>query len=1177
MAAVFGFIGLILGIALFSDSEVGWFAGGATGAVMGATLGLVLRALKQQRELKAALQQLQSELHVLRGASAPAPAPAQPLRSAARAAATPVTAAAPEEAAPAPAAAAPPKLQPAAAAASPRAAPEPPALPPDAVAQFLWRVFEAARGWILGGNPLLRVGSVVLFLGLAFALNLAAQFEVIPVALWYAGVALIGLAILAIGWRVRERRRAYGLLMQGLAVAVLYLTITAAMHLHHLLPPSLGFGLLVLVVLFSAILAVAQDSLALAAAGAAGGFAAPILTATGGEHHLELFSYYAILNAGILAVAWFKAWRPLNLVGFGATLVIGFAWGIGDYRPSMFWTTEPFLLLFFLMYVAIAFLFARRVLAGAKTEPPAQDRLAVMKWAAQQSNYVDGILLFGTPITGFGLQYALVKHIEHGAAYSALGLGIFYMLLAFLLLRGTQWRYLALVEVYVALGAIFATLAVPLGLDARWTSAAWAVEGAGVYWIGIRQKRRLTRAFALLVQLGAALSYLVTLDGGDGETLLSGSRLGALMLGASLLFSYGQLRGVAAPDRRIEDEWAIIALAAGGLASLYLLAPLFFLENGTAVAWALAGVATLVAGFRLQDRSWMIAALAIQALGGLVFVLGLPPSPDGATGAVLGSSWRGLFVAGLIGSAALASCALAARNVEARLDPVVTRGVSLLLIFGLAFINLAVLFVLPWRLASAVWAGSGVVILFLSLRLQQPLGFAFGQLLQVAGGGAFLFGAYPAVQALKPEGLTPLWHAGFWTPVVIALAAYLGAWLVFRSEKQSTTALAPPLDAGAVSLGLLIWATAWWGFAWFSEAVRFLPEESRPHAMLLVTAATILLWMAAAEFWQWRALALFCALSIPEALLALIIVVAPYYDPAAHLGAIAWPALLVAHLLVLRRIPELLPEKSPALLHVLGCWIFLGVAALALRYAFIALSDSFNAWRWLGWAAMPALYLLAVSPKHFPAFWPFTAYEREYRAIAALPVAAILLAWFWLSNIISDGAAAPLPYIPLLNPLELGQLLVLFALLIWLNARFPMLPWAGAVPPTAPYWLVAASALFLLTCGVARMAHHWFGIAYAPEPLFASMLVQASLSIIWGVAALAAMIAGHLRRERDLWIVGAGLVAVVVAKLFLIELFHAGGVPRIVSFIGVGVLLLITGYFAPLPPKRASKLEEIAG
>ena len=33
-----------------------------------------------------------------------------------------------------------------------------------------------------------------------------------------------------------------------------------------------------------------------------------------------LFSFYALLNLGILFIAWFKAWRSLNLLGFSVYL-----------------------------------------------------------------------------------------------------------------------------------------------------------------------------------------------------------------------------------------------------------------------------------------------------------------------------------------------------------------------------------------------------------------------------------------------------------------------------------------------------------------------------------------------------------------------------------------------------------------------------------------------------------------------------------------------------------------------------------------------------------------------------------------------------------------------------------------------------------------------------------------
>jgi uncharacterized membrane protein len=41
----------------------------------------------------------------------------------------------------------------------------------------------------------------------------------------------------------------------------------------------------------------------------------------------------------------------------------------------------------------------------------------------------------------------------------------------------------------------------------------------------------------------------------------------------------------------------------------------------------------------------------------------------------------------------------------------------------------------------------------------------------------------------------------------------------------------------------------------------------------------------------------------------------------------------------------------------------------------------------------------------------------------------------------------------------------------------------------------------------------------------------------------------------------------VVAKLFLVDLSSIGTVQRIVSFIGVGVLMLVVGYFSPVPPR----------
>ena len=200
--------------------------------------------------------------------------------------------------------------------------------------------------------------------------------------------------------------------------------------------------------------------------------------------------------------------------------------------------------------------------------------------------------------------------------------------------------------------------------------------------------------------------------------------------------------------------------------------------------------------------------------------------------------------------------------------------------------------------------------------------------------------------------------------------------------------------------------------------------------------------------------------------------------------------------------------------------------------------------------------------------WPVAGFEREYCLWAAAPLAALMLGWFWLANANSAGDSDPLPYLPLFNPLELGLLLCLGALLAWGRFALPRLGLEPARALQVVHGVAGLSLFALLTVMVMRSAHHWGGVPWHTSALFDSMLVQAGLSIVWTLIALALMLFGHLRVRRELWLVGAALIALVVAKLLFVELGNRGGLERIVSFIGVGVLLLVVGYFAPLPPRK---------
>src|SRR3990167_7432389 len=1004
---------------------------------------------------------------------------------------------------------------------------------------LLERGFTAAKDWLLGGNTVLRVGVVLLFLGLAFLLRYATEGVVVPVELRYASVAASAVALLALGWWLRLRNPNYALMLQGTGIAVLYLTV------------------------FSAILAVKQNALGLAAVAALGGFAAPILTSTGSGNHVALFSYFALLNAGIFAIAWFKAWRLLNLIGFVGTFGIGFAWGIRSYTPELLWSTEPFLILFFLMYVAIGLLFARRKLREALDAP--EDRDALLRWAARKGDYIDASVLFGPPLVGFGLQFALVQHIEFAAAFSALALGLFYIVLARLLVGRTGDRAVLLVETCLALGVVFGILAIPLGLDARWTSAAWAVEGAGIFWLGLRQQRSLARAFALLLQFGAALAFVIGLRSGE-LTLLDGAPLGALMLGVALLFSYWQLR----QNTQHASSWEVRGLpvlACAGLAFLYLLAPLLFAAQGTAISWALAGLLTLWLGLRIQARSFLFSAFAVQLLGGVVFMLDM--AGNAATGmGGFSAGWQGLLTSSLIGFGLIAGMLLAARDPQVGNDRRLLRGLSVVLLVGLVFLNLAVLFVLPWATASAVWGGSGLLIIWLSLHLQQRASFVFGLLLQVLAGLVFLAVSPLLFGQLSAEGIRPLAHMDFWTPLVLGVAALVGAWRLQQlARREAPSALGNFSLLGLAQL-LLVWGAAWWALALSSEVLRFVAVEWQSSALLAVLAASVALAAFLAPRTRWAELALLCCLLTPLAGVVLLHAWHLHYHPAAQFGWLAWALLFAVHFWALRRLAAQLPAGALSAAHVLGCWLLLGVLALELRYLLLALSEYYNAWRWLGWALLPSAYLwLTALPRRWP--WPVAAYPREYRVLAAAPLALLMLGWFWLAHVVSAGEAEPLAYLPLLNPLELGLLFALGAVFAWARLGLAEL----GVESLRNQWLtqgVAGASLFaLLTAMVMRTAHHWGGVPYQLDALLDSMLVQAGLSIVWTLIALPLMVLGNRLGRRELWLIGAALIALVVAKLFFVELGNRGGLERIVSFIVVGVLLLVVGYFAPLPARKA--------
>ena len=258
----------------------------------------------------------------------------------------------------------------------------------------------------------------------------------------------------------------------------------------------------------------------------------------------------------------------------------------------------------------------------------------------------------------------------------------------------------------------------------------------------------------------------------------------------------------------------------------------------------------------------------------------------------------------------------------------------------------------------------------------------------------------------------------------------------------------------------------------------------------------------------------------------LLLILSDYYHPALAASG-EWLlvnlAAIALHALTLTRC-EGDPHPSVARirpwLHALGYNLHtLNLMRFAAATAIVAFGSGSL---WL-MAALLAAPLLALTLPTLPALQPWTQrYRDTYHGAAALPLVALILGTLIYYNLHHSGGSPPLPYLPFANPLEITSLAALWLLWRW--------------------WQQSDLAVW-----------------------------TASLSLTWALGAIALMASGHRHQQRRLWTAGAALMGIVVVKLFVVELGDSNGIARIVSFIGVGVLLLLVSYYAPAPKKDAEE------
>jgi len=287
---------------------------------------------------------------------------------------------------------------------------------------------------------------------------------------------------------------------------------------------------------------------------------------------------------------------------------------------------------------------------------------------------------------------------------------------------------------------------------------------------------------------------------------------------------------------------------------------------------------------------------------------------------------------------------------------------------------------------------------------------------------------------------------------------------------------------------------------------------------------------------------------------------------------------LLLHLRMLRQLDAQRPQGWWPWVHAGGVWLLVLLAGNVLVSAIDRAQLWQTAWATVILLAAGSIVLLALVfacrrvLQGGAARWPLDRFLKAYAWRAAAPLAVALAAGALLVAVASSGEAKPLPYVPLLNPTDLAVAIALAVCALWLHTvRASTLALPSAAREGVPVAVLAGVAFVAVNTVWLRVVHHFAGVPWDGSSLFASFLVQAGYSILWTLIALVLMVAAHRRALRLPWMLGAGLLALTVLKLFVVDLSNRGGSERIVSFIAVGLLMLVVGWFAPLPPVQGAR------
>lgn len=319
----------------------------------------------------------------------------------------------------------------------------------------------------IGENLINKIGIAITVIGVGIGAKYSIDHDLIsPLTRIILGY-LAGLGLLGFGIKLKEKYESYSAVLVSGAIAILYFITYSAYSFYDLFPQGIAFSLMFVFTVFTVVAAINYNNQVIAHVGLVGAYAVPFLLSEGSGQVGFLFTYMAIINVGILIIAFKKYWKSVYFSSFGLTWLIFFSWYAFNYHTNAHFTLAlTFLVVFFIIFYTIF--------------------LAYKLLKKETFVFSDILLLTLNSFLFYGIGFAILS--DHATGRQLLGLFtlsnavIHFITSAIIFKQKLADRNLF----YLASGMVlvFITIAIPVQLDGNWVTLLWAGQAALLFWIG---------------------------------------------------------------------------------------------------------------------------------------------------------------------------------------------------------------------------------------------------------------------------------------------------------------------------------------------------------------------------------------------------------------------------------------------------------------------------------------------------------------------------------------------------------------------------------------------------------------------------------------------------------------------------------------------------------------------